>query len=87
MSKRPLATLSTCQRQGNSLSVIAVFALPIGFLAGGVAFNAARKGELALMVKSGAVFLACCALFALAPTPRSFKGDDCIRYSQFAETC
>ncbi len=52
------------------IAVLAVLAIPVAFLSGGVAFNAWRSGEIGMAAKAAAVFGACILIFAVAP-----KGD------------
>lgn len=49
------------------LAALAILALPVAFLSGGVAFNAWRKGEPGMVLKAAAVFGACALIFMVAP--------------------
>lgn len=49
------------------LAILAIFALPIGFISGGVAVNAVRQRNMSMAWKAGAVFGICALLFAAVP--------------------
>lgn len=59
------------------ISILAVLAFPVAFLAGGVAFNAMRSGETSLAVKSAAVCAICVAIYFAAPKKGVIHSDDC----------
>lgn len=60
------------------LSVLAVFAVPVGFLAGGVAFNAWRGGDTNMAAKAVGVFAITVGVFVLAPKATNIEtGKDC----------
>ena len=49
------------------LTMLAVITIPVGFLAGGVAFNAWRSGDRSMAWKAAAVFGICVAIYVAAP--------------------
>jgi hypothetical protein len=53
------------------LAILAIVALPVGFIAGGVAVNSLRQGDVAMMWKSVAVFAICCLVFISVPKSKS----------------
>ena len=70
------------------LGLLGILALPVGFIAGGVAVNSLRQGDMSMAWKSGATFAVCLALFLAAPKSRTPEDrTDCVEYSQFATNC
>lgn len=70
------------------LVFLAILAVPVAFLSGGVAFNAWRAGDTGMAWKAGTVFALCAAAFIIAPKAvPPYPETECIRYSRFAETC
>jgi hypothetical protein len=59
------------------ISVLALLALPIGFLSGGVALNSIRSGDRGMALKASGVFAVCVALFLLSPKRAQSFSSDC----------
>jgi hypothetical protein len=59
------------------IAALAVLALPVAFLAGGVAVYSIRSGEMRMAVKAGAVFAFCALLYLAAPKSYPTGNADC----------
>lgn len=66
------------------LAVVAFFPM---IFAGLMTISAIRKREYDFALKSGAVFLACLLIVAVAPKGKSHMSDDCRSYGRFASDC
>lgn len=60
------------------LAILAVFAVPVAFLAGGVGVNAWRAGDGAMALKAVGVFAVAVGVFMAAPKASKIEtGKDC----------
>lgn len=67
--------------------VLGLISVPVVFLAGGVAWNAFRVGDVKMSFWAGVVFAIGAVLFIVAPKAQSTFEPECNRYSSFAEGC
>lgn len=68
-------------------SLLGVIAIPVMFIAGGVALNALKTGEARMAGICGIIFAVSVIVFLSSPKANGTFDRNCIEYSRFADDC